>query len=127
MVLPTPIHLSNLVDRKPPLGRICIDDSLQKAVYQGQGRRDDMRPDLALLFLMPGAVLAFRALYDIPLVDWRHGVQMAVVGGIVFPVLMSMLIALHAAKPLLLLLSAIVHDRIWIWRRLIDQWPAGYC
>ena len=43
-----------------------------KGVYQFEGRRNDARPSLALPVILPGAVLAIRALYDLSFLHWQQ-------------------------------------------------------
>jgi len=43
-----------------------------KGVYQFEGRRNDVRPSLALPIVLPGATLAIRALSDLSFLHWQQ-------------------------------------------------------
>jgi hypothetical protein len=58
--------------------------------YRLDSGRNEVRPNVAFVLITPAAVLALRALLDINLLRWQDGAQMAVLGMIVFAVLLNL-------------------------------------
>jgi hypothetical protein len=48
-----------------------------QGIYQVEGRRNDARPSLALVFLLPGMALAMRALHDFHFLEWKPILSLA--------------------------------------------------
>jgi hypothetical protein len=67
---PQPYSAAILVCSVLPLAAIFLG-LRAKGVYQFDGRRNDVRPSLALPVIVPGAVLSIRALYDLSLLHWQ--------------------------------------------------------
>jgi len=58
-----------------------------KGLYQMEGRRHDARADLFLPFIVPGAVLALRSLWDFEFLKWTPILKMAIVASMILTIL----------------------------------------
>ena len=68
---PRPYSLVILVLAAIPPTAIYLGLSA-KGVYQFDGKRNDARPSLAVPVIMPGMILALRALYDLSFLRWQQ-------------------------------------------------------
>ena len=68
---PEPYSAAVVVLAALPLAAIFLG-LRAKGVYQFEGRRNDARPSLAVPVILPGAVLAIRALYDLSFLHWQQ-------------------------------------------------------
>lgn len=68
---PQPYSATILILSALPLAAILLG-LRSKGVYQFEGRRNDARPSLAVPMMMPGFILALRALYDLSLLHWQQ-------------------------------------------------------
>ena len=51
-------------------------------VYQVEGRRHDVRADLSIAFIIPGAVLTLRCLWDFEFLEWMPILKLAIVASV---------------------------------------------
>jgi len=68
---PRPYTAAILVLSALPLAAILLG-LRNKGVYQFDGRRNDARPSLAVPIMMPGFILALRALTDLSFLHWQQ-------------------------------------------------------
>lgn len=68
---PQPYTAAILVLVALPLAAIFLG-TRTKGVYQFDGRRNDARPSLAVPVMMPGFILALRALTDLSFLNWQQ-------------------------------------------------------
>ena len=59
-----------------------------QGLYQVEGRRHDARADLSVAFLVPGAVLALRSLWDFEFLEWMPILKMAIVASVILTILL---------------------------------------
>jgi len=76
-----PYELTILVLACLPLVAIALS-KWSNGIFQLEGRRSDPRPSLAVAFVTPGAVLAYRALKDFHLVNWHGALAATVIAAI---------------------------------------------
>ncbi len=79
---PRPYQLVIAVLAVLPLVAIFLT-SISKGIYQVEGRRNDPRPTLALVFICPGLILALRFFQDLQLVRWTQILAPSIVIGAV--------------------------------------------
>jgi hypothetical protein len=69
-IYPNPYPLSMLAVGALPLIAIVLL-ARSHGLYQIEGRRNDARPSLAVAFIFPSCVLAFRAIQDLHFLEWK--------------------------------------------------------
>jgi len=67
---PRPYELAILVLALIPVAAALLG-MRSKGLYQFEGRRNDARPSLATPVILPGMILALRALIDVSFLDWK--------------------------------------------------------
>jgi hypothetical protein len=60
-----------------------------RGLYQIEGRRNDARPSLAIVFLLPAITLAMRALQDVELLEWKPVFSRVILGAIALTAIMA--------------------------------------
>ena len=71
----------------PPAALLLL--FISRGQYRLDSAPNDVRPNVAMLFVGPGAVLALRAMIDYDLLNWQDGMKMAGIGAIVFGILLG--------------------------------------
>ena len=66
---PRPYNLAILILMALPLIAIVLQVR-SRGIYQMEGRRNDARPSLAVVFLLPGLILDLRVIQDLHLLRW---------------------------------------------------------
>jgi hypothetical protein len=69
-IYPNPYPLSMLAVGALPLIAIVLL-ARSHGLYQIEGRRNDARPSLAVAFILPSCILAFRAIQDLHFLEWK--------------------------------------------------------
>ncbi len=60
-----------------------------RGIYQIEGRRNDARPSLAVLFLLPAITLAMRAVQDVEVLEWNRVLSLVILGAIIPTVIIA--------------------------------------
>ena len=82
--------------------------AFSRGQYRLDTTKNDVKPNIGILFIAPAMVLGLRAMIEVELLHWQDGVQMAALGFVTFAVLLNLALRGNGEKLGLIVLVALV-------------------